>query len=199
MKQFDNAVERFGKIILNELKERKITAWVAGGVLRDYFAGSRISSDYDLFFPDQDNYDKTMAYFTERGAEIIWDSHNGAKLKHDGKTFDLIKKFFSSPQDTINQFDFTVCMFAVDYDRVYYGETAFMDLAKKQLMINKITYPASTISRAFRYYTKGFRMCKGEMKTMIESYKPAPKDEPENKEDENASSGEFGGFFLGID
>lgn len=46
-------------------------------------------------------------------------------------------------------------MFAVDNEKIYHGETTFIDLAKRQLMINKITYPASSMSRAFRYYKKG--------------------------------------------
>ena len=35
MIQFENAIERFGKVILDELKEAKITCWIAGGSLRE--------------------------------------------------------------------------------------------------------------------------------------------------------------------
>ena len=94
-------------------------------------------------------------------------------------------------------------MFAVDTETVYYGETTFIDLAKRQLMINKITYPASTLSRAFRYYKKGFSMCLGEMKKLVESIQDMPKPEKENnqesEENTNQSSGEAMGFWLGID
>lgn len=126
------------------------------------------------------------------------------KVKYNGKTYDLVKKFFDSPQSTIDAFDFTVSMFAVDYDKVYFGETTFMDLAKRQLMINKITYPASTMSRAFRYYKKGFTMCQGEMKKMVEAIQGMPKEE-KKPEDENANTNEppsgdgVGDFFFGID
>lgn len=90
---------------------------------------------------------------------------------------------------------------AVDLQTVYYGETTFIDLSKKQLMINKITYPASTMSRAFRYYKKGFSMCLGEMKKLIESIQDVPKPEPKKNDqeqnEEDVSSGDD--FFSGID
>lgn len=202
MIQLDNAVERYGKLILTELKDDGIQCWLAGGALRDYFMGTTIKTDYDIFFPNEEEYIKAKEYFKKQGSEIKWESDNGMKVKHKGKTYDLVKKFFDSPQITIDNFDFTVSMFAVDHEKVYYGETTFIDLAKRQLMINKITYPASTLSRAFRYYKKGFSMCLGEMKKLVESIQDMPKPEVEqNNEDTNtqSSSGDSMGFFSGID
>jgi len=202
MMQLDNAVERYGKIILTELKEAGIKTWLAGGALRDYFMGVQIKTDYDLFFPNEVEYEKCKTYFKAKNAEIKWESDNGMKVKHNGKTFDLVKKYFETPQATIDNFDFTVSMFAVDNEKVYYGETTFIDLAKRQLMLNKIPYPASTMSRAFRYYGKGFKMCLGEMKKLCEAIQEMPKEE---KQDENGntdtppSGGDVTGFFVGID
>ena len=202
MIQLDNAVERYGKIILTELKEAKVICWLAGGALRDYFMGIAIKTDYDLFFPNEAEYNKAKDHFKKQGSEIKWESENGMKVKYKGKTFDLVKKFFETPQATIDNFDFTVSMFAVDHEKVYHGETTFIDLAKRQLMINKITYPASTMSRAFRYYKKGFSMCLGEMRKLVEAIQDMPKPEVEQSiGDENAqpSSGDNMGFFSGID
>lgn len=202
MKQLDNAVERYNKIILSELKEAGINCWLAGGALRDYFMGIAIKTDYDLFFPNDEEYGKAKEYFKKHESEVKWESDNGMKVRHKGKTYDLVKKFFTSPQETIDNFDFTVSMFAVDYERVYFGETTFIDLAKRQLMINKITYPASTMSRAFRYYKKGFSMCLGEMKKLFEAIQDTPKPEVEQSigdENDRPSSGDFMAFFSGID
>ena len=128
-------------------------------------------------------------------------------MKYKDYTYDLVKKFFSDPQTTIDAFDFTVSMFAVDNEKIYYGETTFIDLAKRQLMINKITYPASSMSRAFRYYKKGFTMSLGEMKKLFEAIQNAPKEETKQsqenqsgaKKEEEVSSGELVAFFVGID
>lgn len=203
MIQLENAVERYGKIILTELKENSINCWLAGGALRDYFMGIAIKTDYDLFFPNEAEYNKAKEYFKKQNAEVKWESDNGMKVKHKGKTYDLVKKFFDTPQSTIDNFDFTVSMFAVDNEKVYFGETTFIDLAKRQLMINKITYPASTMSRAFRYYKKGFSMCLGEMRKLVEAIqdmpKPEPKSEEQSQNEEEKSSGDDLVFFVGID
>jgi hypothetical protein len=201
MIQLENAVERYGKIILNELKESGMTCWLAGGALRDYFMGVPVKTDYDIFFPGSVDYEKAKEFFKTKNAEIKWESDNGMKVKYNGKTYDLIKKYFSNPEETIQAFDFTISMFAVDNEKVYYGGTTFIDLAKRQLMINKITYPASTMSRAFRYYKKGFSMCIGEMKKLVEAIQNMPKIEESksDKDEERKSSADDMMFFSGID
>jgi hypothetical protein len=202
MIQFENAVKRYNEIILDELKKAEIKCWLAGGALRDYFMGVPVKTDYDIFFPNEKEYEKARTYFKAKKAEVKWQSDNGMKVKHNGKTYDLVKKFFSDPQTTIEAFDFTTSMIAIDTEKVYHGETTFIDLSKRQLMINKITYPASTLSRAFRYYKKGFTMCLGEIKKIIEAIQEMPKEEKKEENTENnddKSSGKFGAFFIGID
>ena len=85
---------------------------------------------------------------------------------------------------------------------MYLRDTSFIDLAKKQLMFNKITYPASSMSRAFRYYKKGFSICLGEIRKLIEAIQAMPTTETEIKEnqsDTEPSSGDDLAFFVGID
>jgi hypothetical protein len=201
MIQFENAVNHFNRVILKELQSANIKCWVAGGVLRDYFMGIPMKTDYDLFFPDQIEYEKTAMYFRVKNAVIVWESENGMKVEYSGRVYDLVKKFFPTPVDTINNFDFTVCMFAVDGKEIYHGETTFIDLAKRQLIINNLNYPASTMRRAFRYYKKGFTMCVGEMKKLAEAIQGTPIESkpPENNNNERESSGEAMRFFRGID
>lgn len=204
MIQFENAVKRYRLLILDEMDEVGIKCWLAGGALRDYFMGVPVKTDYDMFFPSEIEYDKARKYFSDNNCEVKWESNNGCKIKYNGNTYDLVKKYFNNPVDTINAFDFTVSMFAVDTKKIYHGETTFIDLAKKQLMFNKITYPASTLSRAFRYYTKGFKMCKGEMKKLFEAINDFKQEEatPENQEENNnvdLSSGDLAAFFASID
>ena len=82
-------------------------------------------------------------------------------------------------------------------------------------MINKITFPKSTLQRATKYSRKGYYICKGELTKIIEAlYKEyeeikekneedkniielvlnSGSDNIENNDDNNKSSGEFGGF-----
>jgi len=200
MVQLTNAVDRYNKLILSELKECGINCWLAGGALRDYFSGRPVTTDYDIFFPSEKEYEKCSTYFKAKEAEVLWESDNGMKVQYSGKKYDLVKKFFPSPQATIDEFDFTVSMFAIDSEKVYYGESTFIDLAKKQLMLNKLPFPASTMSRAFRYYKKGFTMCAGEMKKLVEAIQGMPRPEENQAENnENESSGDNMAFFVGFD
>lgn len=206
MNQLDTAVERYRKLILDELKdEAKSRCWIAGGSIRDYFMGVPVKTDYDLFFPNGIEFKNAYDYMVSKGAEVVWESDNGIKLQYNGKKYDLVKKYFDTPERTISEFDFTVSMVAVDTEQVYYSDTFFIDLAKRQLIINKITYPPSTMSRAFRYYEKGFRMCVGEMAKIVKSIQDMPKEEPtennntEPDNTENMSSMELAVMFGGVD
>jgi hypothetical protein len=202
MIQFDNAVSRYRKIILSDLKEAGVTCWIAGGAIRDYFMGVPILTDHDLFFPNQEMYDKAVVYFKAKECKVIWESTKGMKVKYGKRVFDLVKFYASDPQACINAFDFTVSMFAVDYDKVYHGETSFIDLAKRQLMLNQLTFPASTMSRAFRYYKKGFLMCQGEMKKLVEAIQNMPKTTDSTNPDDATvppSGDSVTAFFIGID
>lgn len=200
MVQFENAISRYNSLILSELKEAGIKCWLAGGAIRDYFMGVPVNTDYDIFFPSEMEYEKCKTFFKTKNADIKWESDNGMKVGYNSKTFDLVKKFFSTPQETIDNFDFTASMLAVDSEKVYYGESTFIDLAKRQLMLNKIPFPASTLSRAFRYYKKGFSMCAGEMKKLVEAIQGMPKEEKDPIENsENIPSSEAINFFIGFD
>jgi hypothetical protein len=183
MIQFENAVERYRKVLLQNMKDSGVTCWLAGGAIRDYFMGVPILTDHDVFFPSQGEFDKAAAFFKSKEAKVIWESDKGMKVKWNKRTFDLVKFFRPDPQSCIDQFDFTVSMFAVDYDKVYHGETSFVDLAKRQLMLNQIPFPPSTLSRAFRYYKKGFQMCQGEMKKLIAAIQAMPKQEQTNPDE----------------
>lgn len=196
--QLSKAVERYNKIILKELKDAGVICWLAGGAIRDYFMGVPIKTDHDIFFPDELNFNKASEFFKKNDAKIKWESDKGMKVVYNKRTFDLIKFYFADPQTTIDSFDFTVSMFAVDSERVYFGMTSFIDLSKRQLMLNKLPFPASTMSRAFRYYKKGFLMCQGEMKKLCEAIQRMPVVE-QSIGDENDTPSSGDGFFIGID
>lgn len=200
MIQFENAVNYFKKIILDELNEQNIKCWIAGGAVRDYFMGKQINTDYDIFFPDEKNYNKTLEYCKKHNCKILYDSDNSTKVKLNNLTFDLIKIYFDSPEITINAFDMTVSMLAVDFNKVYHGTTTFIDLSKRQLIFNVINYPTSTVKRVLRYYTKGFRMCDGETLRLINAVK-LEKTKVKNEDDENNDGTDFSdyGDFTGID
>lgn len=201
MKQIENIINRYRPILLQEFKDLEINGWIAGGAIRDYCMGIPIKTDHDVFFKSENDFNKTLDYMKSKEGKIKWESDNGCKIKYGKRTFDLIKKYFDTPKQCIDNFDFTVSMFAVDYDNFYYGETSFIDLAKRQLIINELTYPVNTMKRVLRYYEKGFRICNEELLKVIVAIQDFDKIKTNsNKEDDRElTSGEMGEIFRGID
>lgn len=190
MVQLDNCVKYFNKLILNEMKPICMV-WVAGGCVRDYFSVGKLTSDIDLFFTCVEDFEKCKKYLMEETirkvtrtepadlpdaedkvieetidkplAKSLFENDNVLKVLYRGRHFDLVKKYFPTPELTIAEFDFTVSCAAVDHGKVYTHNTFFIDLAKRQLMINKLPFPLSTMWRMQKYIKKGYYMCSGEM------------------------------------
>lgn len=182
--QFSNCVKYFSKIILDELKDVGIV-WVAGGCVRDYFSIGYLGSDIDLYFQSDEDYKKCTDYLlnatkttikttdennvvtiekkSKPKAIKLFENDNVLKIKYKNKEYDLVKKVFPSPSECIKAFDFTVSCGAVDIHNCYFHDTFFIDLAKRQLMINELPFPLSTMWRMQKYIKKGFTICSGEM------------------------------------
>ncbi len=208
MVQIDNCVKYFNKIILNELSEICIS-WVGGGCVRDYFSIGKLTSDIDIFFPDEKSFAECKDYLLNQAtrkikkveasdnpeaddkitieivdkplAKTLFENDNVLKVIYKGRHFDLVKKYFASPELTIAEFDFTVSCAAVDHRKVYTHDTFFIDLAKRQLMINKLPYPLSTMWRLQKYIQKGFYMCSGEMLKLSKAIGELQVNKPENE------------------
>lgn len=181
-RRFDSCVEYFNDLILTDLnhyfEDQKPKIWIAGGAIRNYFMGiPPVKTDIDIFYSNKSfnepeyytggQYALTqfMNFFQSReGYELIFSNDNAVKIRSKGITYDIIHGHeYSDPVDCIDSFDFTICQFAVDQERVYHGEHSFIDLAKRQLMINQIDFPLGTLRRTLRYTRKGFRICTGEL------------------------------------
>lgn len=161
MEQLNSCVEYFNDLILDELAKENISCWIAGGSVRNYFAGDYSYTDIDVYFKDENNLNAAKDFFIQNGGEVKFDSDHAYNIKYKGRDYDLIKHFFKNPQDSIDNFDFTVACVAVDNEKVYHHDTFFMDLAKRALVINELPYPMSTLSRVQKYAKKGFTICKG--------------------------------------
>ena len=204
--QFQNCIDHFSKTILKEL-EPICKTWVAGGAVRDYFSIGYTTSDIDLYFPNAKEMNKCYTYLLEQGAKKAFENEKVYKMKYKGKEFDVIKTFFQSPEEAIKAFDFTVCCGAVDLTKVYTNPMFFVDLAKKQLMINSLPFPISTMWRMQKYIMNGYRMCKGEMSKLIDAIQEIPLkevmqqniDNPNNEDEMEYDSSNSDRRFWGID
>lgn len=146
-----------------------VNVWIAGGALRDWFATGKLTeSDVDFFSNNRTDLCKALLVLRRKFAFRPY-AINKRVIKGrcmiGGKRVkvDLIKMLFNSPEDTIDQFDFTVCCWAVDRNKVYYHPSAPLDLLHKRLVINNLPYPLSTFQRLQKYLKRGFWICNGGM------------------------------------
>ncbi len=139
------------------------TGWIAGGSLRDYFQRKPCNSDVDVFFRNPDDLAEGIWTIERTNSTRIYDKPNIRGYMFKGQHIQLIKnRFFDGPEETIAEFDFTVCCAAIDQSGlVYVHEDFFEDLAANRLSINQLDYPLGTLARLPRYIGKGFQPCKG--------------------------------------
>lgn len=157
-------IEKYPEIIQEILRIEGV--YLAGGAVRSLFRPREIIHDFDFFFISNEVYQFTKNYLKVRGAENTF-----ACPQDKLNTYVLPKKFFSggetkiqliaprfytTPEQLIDSFDFTLCCFAIYKNIIYGSDTALADVKANALKINKITYPAATIKRIHKYITYGY-------------------------------------------
>ena len=199
-KRINRCHRYFCDIILNDLQNYNV--WVAGGAIRSWFALEN-TTDIDLFFPSEKEKNKALEHLKGLGGEVIFENDNVTKVKYKSKVIDFCKVYYKDPEDTINNFDFTVSMGACDKKNTYFGDDFFMDLASRRLAINATPYPMSSLYRLQKYIKKGYWMCKEEMIKFTAVLQGVDLTQfqltPEAENNDNEPESESGQSFPGMD
>ena len=211
--QFKIAIEYFKKLILDEIYEKTgVECFIGGGAIRDYFSIGYLTTDVDIYFRNEDDFNKVYKYFNEdlEETQLLFENENAAKFKYKNKTFDIIK-YFIKPNNVGKEFDFTVCAGMITRNNFYHHEDFFIDLAKKQIRLckDKLDRPLSAIKRLQKYSHKGFRACNGELLKILRNCQrelnEIDKEEQENQQSESDQTNleddydSASRFFAGID
>jgi hypothetical protein len=154
------------------------TVWIAGGAVRRTISKEKLNSDIDLFFNSLESVNK----FRESIKDLIVSSkenqHNiQIKLLLDKKEylFQLITiRYYNGPEEVINSFDYTICQFVYDGEKIYCGDYALWDLGRKRLVVNQITYPIASLRRLLKYAEQGFFACDGCLNELLLSVADNP-------------------------
>jgi hypothetical protein len=162
--------EYFAKI-LKPLTDAGVTFWVAGGAIRSWFQDRKVTSDIDVWFPCESEWRKA-----KETADKVWkltkETAATANYAAGRNWIQLVRKhYFSTPEATIEAFDFTVSCGATDCASCYFHPYFFIDLCMNRLAFNKITYPLSTWRRCQKYAEKGFKLCPDEEKKLLAALK----------------------------
>lgn len=170
--EFDETT--LGAVLAGLPKLTESGPWLAGGALRRTLLGMEPESDFDFFFA---NADQLTAFTTEleklgfaKAKETAHHLHYKGQIGGKGIERDVqcIRfKFYEDAASVIDSFDFTVCMFAFDGQKLTCGSTALWDLGRKRLAVHKISYPVASVRRLLKYTKQGFHACKGCLATLL--------------------------------
>lgn len=157
--------------------------WIAGGIVRELLTNrdwDQSDSDIDIFVKNDEQLLEVEQQL-ERLLEVeqlpinipshylhstlskIHESENAITYEYKcGSTIitvQLITHTFENVEAIIDKFDFTISQFVTDGNVLCVGDTTLFDLGMKQIRINKITYPVSSLQRIIKYSKKGYKAC----------------------------------------
>lgn len=189
---FEQLSERGVDIVFLEslMKELPIGCVVAGGYMTSLFSGDKIN-DIDIFFTSKEAYEKLVIKMKsppgEGGADLFKDYIKVEVPQHLKDRFDSYKHsinptnppiqliklaFYESPEHVIDTFDFTAAQIAVAQTgsgvKIFMNPMAPMDIARKRIVLHRMTFPASTMRRLIKYSARGYFACPGALTKIAE-------------------------------
>lgn len=150
--------------------------YIAGGAVLSTVTKTEIS-DYDIYPKSKEAFkdiiyqlDDDSNFFPVNISDRAITYKCNSEIKNDGTRATVqvmfTPEFFPVPETIFDQFDFTVCMGAYDYDteQYHFHPDFFIDVASKTFRFNIGTrYPINSLLRTIKYQKKGYHLLKGEM------------------------------------
>lgn len=135
---------------------------IAGGAVRAYLTNQPITTDYDLFFDNEDHFNEVT-----KDLRVVYNNEMMSVFKPDGLHIQAMKIYLPI-EELLDSFDFTICQFALRDGIIHTTQEALLDLGRKALVPHKITYPIASYRRSVKYQGYGFKMCKGSVTDFLE-------------------------------
>lgn len=149
--------------------------WLAGGAVRDLLLNNKNVKDWDFFYNSEDYLKQHLEFLMSPPNQIVLNTKtetpNCITLnRSDGLKVQLIKiAFYPSIFELLDSFDYTICQFAMERGsgNMIHRPESLWDLARKRLVINKITYPIASVRRLVKYGNRGFTFCDGTIRSIL--------------------------------
>lgn len=196
---------KFLKLLLDNLPSM---AFVAGGAIESIFRGEQpkdydvyFSSEAayaDLICNILDSQDDEDSFWYPY-AEHLDDDDFLFKPDENKRFIDITATdkpkiqlittmLYENPEHTLSTFDFTACMGAAevvnsdlegnpDHNIIIHPMMA-VDVARKRLVLNRMTFPASTLRRMVKYTHKGYYACPGSIEKIALAVAETLRDNP---------------------
>lgn len=153
--------------------------WIAGGAVRRTIQGEALSSDFDFFFANEEQANAFESAMDAAGAAKTTSTTKSCTFMLPGespaegvylpeiKVQSIRFQFFSDPEAVIDAFDFTLSQFAYDGESVYVGPFSLWDVARRRIVIHRISYGVSSVRRLMKYAAQGYTVCSGALAEIL--------------------------------
>ena len=143
--------------------------WIAGGSIRSWFNGEE-TPDIDVFAKDE----KSMNLFIQENQlkNLVSKSATTETYRRGGDIVQAIRLYYDSVENLLDSFDYTICQFAWDNDKIYSTMEAVVATLRKHLAVHKVQpgYEVDSLRRAFKYFDKGYKPCLGTLQGLALSF-----------------------------
>lgn len=181
----DFDIEKFNTIlyqIFGDYENCDVQPWLAGGALRRLITKQDfLSGDFDFFFKSEQQRKNFEGQLIAQGFELKRSTKHAHEFHYqnfeDNKTLkvqSIFFKYYDNPEEIINSFDYTLCQLVYDGEQLYCGDYALWDIARKKLVINKITFATASVRRMIKYALQGYTVCGGAITHVLNSVAQDP-------------------------
>ena len=157
--------------IRDEEKKDRINVVIAGGAVRDSLFGDEFS-DIDVFGLTKEDLDLfvKLNLTKSHGYKLVYFNDNLRTYRKGKIKVQIIYREYEKLTDIIDLFDFTVCQFMYDGEKVICNPSALLDVYHKRIVINHLEtlFVFDSLRRVQKYIKKGYTICNGGIKDILD-------------------------------
>lgn len=166
-----------------------LSYFIGGGILRDIISKKKFK-DLDIFFKSKESYLLLKNKMVALGYEILKENNFFTTFSYsiddfNFKEIQLINKaYYIDTKSLAMSFDYNNCCIAIDnnFEDLYIGDNALLDIETKKLTINNITSPIGTFRRMIRFLKRGYGIDDSQVIKIALALNAASKSHIENKD-----------------
>lgn len=157
--------------VRDEEKKERINVVIAGGAIRDSLFGNEYS-DIDIFGLTKEDLDLFVKLNLSKGNgyKLVYFNDNLRTYRKGKIKVQIIYREYEKLTDIIDSFDFTVCQFMYDGEKVICNPSGLLDVYHKRIVINHLEplFVFDSLRRVQKYVQKGYTICNGGIKDILD-------------------------------
>ena len=157
--------------VRDEEKKERMNVVIAGGDIRDSLFGDEFS-DIDIFGLTKEDLDLFVKLNLTKGHgyKLVYFNDNLRTYRKGKIKVQIIYREYEKLTDIIDLFDFTVCQFMYDGEKVICNPSALLDVYHKRIVINHLEplFVFDSLRRVQKYIKKGYTICNGGIKDILD-------------------------------